>query len=333
MKVSNIFELINKFSMEEDQISAGFGFILKNNSKILSRFLSKLKIHLNRKDLKIVDIETQVPYDSAKSKIDLQLTIYSKFLVFLESKLYRSEKTIFDQLHKYKNILESRKQKYNGKVVLVYVSKFPVKKETVEELRSKLRLTKDEFFFFAWEDLINLTEVSNKETVKLFKEYLGDAMYAKKIMEEQKIKDIVEVLVIYTNPAFWKLAEKKHIAVQKNGTTDARYIAFLKTHRGNGKRSAITHIAEVKHTESYVPRKVTYKGFPDLIKHAQARETDLEGTHKHYVLGDIIPLAKEIPHLRGEGTKAQVNFSTKLSELLRVNSVGEIRTLRKLQNL
>ena len=61
---------------------------------------------------------------------------------------------------------------------------------------------------------------------------------------------------------------------------------------------------------------------------SQKRGHSLDDTHKHYVLGEIIPLAKEIPHLKGEGTKAQVYFQTKLSELLRVNSVGDDQNIR-----
>lgn len=79
-----------------------------------------------------------------------------------------------------------------------------------------------------------------------------------------------------------------------------------------------------------MPRKISYKGFPDLIEHTKKRGHDLEGTHKHYILGEIIELSIEIPHLKGEGSKAQVNFRTKMSELLRAKSVGEIRTLRRL---
>ena len=168
---------------------------------------------------------------------------------------------------------------------------------------------------------------TKKEVIKLFREYVGDTMYSKKLIGEQKIKDIVEVLVVYTQPLFWELAQKKRIAVQKNATPDARYIAFLKTRRGPRKRSAITHIAEVKYTESNVPRRITYKGFPKLIEHIRKSGVSLEGTHKHYGLGQIIELSREIPHKRGEGTKGQLNFRTKMSELLRVESVGKIRIL------
>ncbi|KYK34790.1 MAG: hypothetical protein AYK22_04770 [Thermoplasmatales archaeon SG8-52-3] len=332
MLVDNIFELVNKFSKEEDQISANFGFILKNNKKILDKFLKIIDIELRPRELKEVDIETQVSYDGGKSRIDLQLTIYDRFIVFIESKLYKNEEKIFDQLLKYKKILEKKRGEYDGNFRLVYVNKQPIKPDIIQRLMKRLGLTEREFFFFSWENLVNLTEeCPNRETVKLFKKYIGDAMYAKKVIKEQKIKDIVEVLVVYTEPAYWELAKKKGIAVQGNSTPDARYIAFLRTHRGKKKRSAITHIAEVKYTESHVPRRITYEGFPNLVERAEKRGQDLEGTHKHYYLGEIVKLSREIPHLKGEGSKAQVNFRTKMSELLRVESVGKIKTLRKLK--
>lgn len=332
MRVDNIFELVNKFSKEEDQISAGFGFILKTNKKVLKKFLNKIQINIKPKELKKVDIETQVPYNSGNSIIDLQLTIYDRFLVFVESKLYKTEQKIFKQLLKYKNILEAKKSEYNNTIRLVYVNKQPVSDEAIKELKNKLGLSKNQFFFFSWEDLIKTTdECLQKETIKLFKEYIGDTMYAKKIINEQKFKDIVEVLVIYTNPAFWELAKEKRIAVQRNSAPDARYVAFLRTHRGGSTRSAITHIAEVKHTESHVPRKIIFKNFPKLIEHTEKRGRSLEDTHKHYVLGELVKLGREISHVKGEGTKAQVNFRTKMSELLRAKSVGEIQTLRNLE--
>jgi len=332
MRVDNIFELINKYSNEEDQISASFGFILKNNKKILDKFLKIIKIELKPRELNEVDIETQVPYEVGGSRIDLQMTVYDKFLVFLESKLYKKEEKIFDQLEKYKKILDKKKTEYDNNIRLVYVNKQPIKLEVIQRLMEKLNLSENEFFFFSWEDLINLTRESpKKETVKLFKKYIGDTMYAKKVIDEQKIKDIVEVLVVYTEPAFWELAQKKGIVVQKDASPDAKYIAFLRTHRGKNIRSAITHIAEVKYTESHVPRRITYEGFPNLVERAKKKGHDLDGTHKHYYLGEIVKLSREIPHLKGEGSKAQVNFSTNMSELLRVESIGKIKTLRKLR--
>lgn len=262
MRVDNIFELVNKFSKEEDQISAAFGFILQNNLKILRKFLNTIKIPFERKELRRVDIETQVSYDSGESRIDLQLKVYGKFLVFIESKLYKNEVKIFEQLEKYAKILEAERAEYGSNIRLVYVNKQPIEEETIQKLREKLKLSESEFVFFPWEDLVRLTEECPKtETVKLFKRYIGDTMYTKKNIEEQKIKDIVEVLVVYTNPLYWRLAEARRIVVQRNGTPDARYIAFLRTHRGNRKPSAITHIAEVKYTETHVPRKKLMKTF------------------------------------------------------------------------
>ena len=55
MLVNNIFNLINKFGPAEDQLSAGFGFILKNYPKILMAFLKKLELPFYGKILKITD--------------------------------------------------------------------------------------------------------------------------------------------------------------------------------------------------------------------------------------------------------------------------------------
>jgi len=332
MKVDNIYKLINKYRAEEDQLSAAFGFVLKNNRKLLDLFLIKAGVKISPKDLKRVDIETQVSYDSGKSRIDLQLTIYNNFLIFLESKLYKNEKDIIKQLKKYTELIKRKRREYANKIRLVYVNKYPMSGEAVANIRNKLKLSEKEFYFLSWEDLVKLTDKYNKkETVRLFQEYIGDTMYAKKIINEQKIKDISEVLVIYTNPCFWELSNKKLLAVQRNSTPDARYIAFLRTRCDELPRSAITHIAEVDYTESYVPRKVTYKGFPELIEHTKQRNYDLEGTHKHYVLKGIVELAQRIEHKRGEGTRGQVNFSTTMGELLRAKSVGDLKTARQLK--
>lgn len=339
MLVNNIFQLIYKFGSKEDQISAAFGFLLKNNPKILNNFLNRIKISLEPKEFRKVDIETQVTYVfGEKSKIDLQLKIYGKFLIFIESKLYKIEKGNFDdkiyvQLSKYKNILKLKKPEYNGIIKLVYINKQPIRRENFIKLRDELKLSKNEFFFFCWEDLIKLTENSLKsEIVKQFKEFVGDTMYAKQTMEEQRIKEVDEILVVFTNPVFWELAQKKNIAVQKNSAPNAQYIAFLRTHRGKGLRSgAITHIAQVKYTESYVPREITSKGFPALIEHYQKRGIDPKSTHKHYALGKIFRLSREIPLKKGEKQKGQVYFSTKMSELLHAESIGKIRTLKQLK--
>ena len=136
-------------------------------------------------------------------------------------------------------------------------------------------------------------------------------------------KSTVDVLVTHTNPDFWCLTLKKNIAVKGNKTRDARYIAFLLTHRGKRETAAITHIAKVKETK-HVQRKHTYEGFPKLIEYERKRGRDLEGTHKHYVLGKLTELPREIPKKRGE-QKGQDYFFTTMSELLRAKSVGEIK--------
>jgi|TARA_B100001964_G_scaffold150903_1_gene166058 hypothetical protein len=332
MKVNNIFDLVNKFSKEEDQISAAFGFILSYSPKILNKFLCKLNIRLTKKELKNVDIETQVTYESGESIIDLQLTTYDNFLIFLESKLYKNEKHIVIQLRKYAKVLNSIKDQYKGKVRLVYVNKFPITDDKLERIRSQLRLKNAEFYFLSWETLIQVVEeFSNKEIIKLFRNYIGDTMYSKRIINEQKIKDVVEVLIIHTNEENWDLIDKKKIAVQGNGTPDAKYIAFYRTQRKDSKgkkiRQAITHIAEVVSTQTNVKRSEIIKGVPKLKTWYESTNRDLNGTHKHYNLGEIIELAKEIPFIKGKKSIGQVKFKTKMSELLRVTNISELKKL------
>lgn len=151
-------------------------------------------------------------------------------------------------------------------------------------------------------------------------------------MSSEKIKDVEDVMVAHTNPDFWDFTCKTGIKVQRNNAKDVRYIAFLLTHRGKGKTSAITHIAEVKHTKPNVQRKESHKGFPKLIEYERKRGRDLEGTHKHYVLGELRELPREIPKKKGE-QKGQVIFYTTMSELHRAKSVGEIRTLKQLKKM
>lgn len=139
------------------------------------------------------------------------------------------------------------------------------------------------------------------------------------IIKEQKIKDVVEVWVVPTSQVFWEFTCKKSIKVYGNNGPKVWYIAFLRTGRRDGDRTAITHIAEVESTQSHVSKKDTYKGFPEIIK-----EWGVKGTLKVYELGALIPLSHEIPLLKGESVRRKP-FKTTMGELLRVRSVGEIK--------
>ncbi|MDA2916000.1 hypothetical protein MYX64_04035 [Nitrospinae bacterium AH_259_B05_G02_I21] len=335
MKVDNIFNLLNKFDKEEDRISAGFGFLLSNNKKLLKHFCSKINIALSRKELGKVDVETQVAYDSGKSRIDMQLTIYGRFLIFLESKIVKNENTIIKQLNKYAGILNSLRDQYDDRVRLIYVHKFPIDDDKKENILSQIRLDRDKLFLFSWEDLLKMTQQHKKgEISKQFNTYIGDGMFSKRIMKEQRIKDVVEVLVIHTNEQNWKLIQKKKIAVQRNGTPDAHYMAFYRTHRrdkdGKKLRQAITHISEVLSTETNVPVSETLKGVPELKEWYKETKRDLRGRHKRYNLGKLIKLEREIPFIKGGKPIGQVKFKTKMSELLRAKTISDLKRLKDL---
>lgn len=335
MKVDNIFNLLNKFDKEEDRISAGFGFLLKNNRKLLKHFCNRINIALSSKELGNVDIETQMAYDSGKSRIDLQLTIYGRFLVFLESKIVKNENAIIKQLNKYASILNSVREQYDNRVRLIYVNKFPIDKNIKENISSQIKFDRNKMFFFSWEDLIKMTQQHKRgEISKQFNAYIGDRMFSKRIMKEQRIKDVVEVLVIHTNEQNWKLVRKKKIAVQSNGTADAHYMAFYRTQRrdkdGKKLRQAITHIAEVLSTETNVPRSEIVKGLPELKKWYKKKGYDLRGRHKNYKLGKLIKLEREIPFIKGGKPIGQVKFKTKMSELLRAKTISDLKGLKDL---
>lgn len=322
--LNNIFSLVR--GKQEDQLSIDFGFVLKNYPKILDVFLRQIGISLNKKELKVVDIETQTTYNSGESRIDLHIEVPNRFLIFVESKIVIAH-NIDKQLRKYSKILDKERTRFEG-VRLVYINKYPISNEKKKIITAKLRLKCEEFSVFSWEELLRLTKpCENKEIIKLFNEYIGDSMNNKKYIGDQKIKNIKEVLVVFTNPAFWELTKKKNIAVQRNAAPDARYVAFLRTGRtdNNGRhiKSAITHVARVQSIESYVPIKEAFSGFSKLLKRAHERGWDSKrDTHKHYNLEGIVTLAHEIPHL---GNKGMVNFSTTLGELLKAKSTKDIR--------
>jgi len=337
MNVDNIFSLLNKFDKEEDRISAGFGFLLKQNKKMLGAFLRKINVKASDRELKCVDIETQVDYYSDKSRIDLQLKIYGHFLVFLESKIVKNEDNIIKQLDKYAEILNSLKDQYNNRVRLVYIGKHRINNDKLESMFSKINIDRDKTFFFCWEDLLKLDEQYGKGKIfTQFNSYMGDRMYSKKVIKEQRLKDIIEVLIIHTNEENWKLIQLKNLAVQRNGTPDAQYLAFYRTHRKDkkGKKipQAITHIADVISTETNVPRSETVKGVPDLKRWYDQKNRELSGTHKHYNLGKLIKLEREIPFIKGRKSIGQTKFKTKMSELLCAKTVSDLKRLKDLES-
>ena len=340
MLTDNIFKLLKKVSKDEDQLSASFGFLLKEDPELLSNFLQRLGITIGRKELKGVDIEALVPYvfKSKTSIIDLQIELLGKFIIFLESKIVPTKiERILKQIRPYNDILLSKESEYENGTRLVYVAKDQISKEQIAFLAKQLNRDGKEFLFFSWEDLLALTthcKKKNRRIIELFNNYIGDTMHTKKIISEQKVKNISDVLVIFTNPAFWEMTLQKDIAVQKKSSPDARYIAFLRTHLGKGERSGITHIAEVDYTEIR-PRKEMFEKLnvetkKVLTKHiVEERGGDLEGVHKVYFLkkGSLRELPRKIDNY---GMGIMVKFSAKMSDLLCAKTTKDIKKGRRI---
>lgn len=338
MLTDNIFKLLKKVSKDEDQLSASFGFLLKEDPEILSNFLNKLGISLSKKELKQIDIEALVPYvfNSRTGIIDLQLELSGKFIIFLESKIVPTKiDRILKQIKPYNSILRSKEAEYENGTRLVYVAKDQISKKQITFLAKQLNRPKKEFLFFSWENLLGLTthcKRKNRRVIELFNNYIGDTMHSKKIIGDQKVKNISDVLVIFTTPYFWEMSLQKNIAVQKKSSPDARYIAFLRTHLNNEKgkreRSGITHIAEVEYTllrpEADMLKGLDKNTKSSLTRHMKARDVDFASLHKVYVLkpGSIKELEHKIEHY---GPGPMVKFSAKMSDLLCAKTTRDIK--------
>ncbi len=334
MHTDNVFHLLNRFGNQEDQISAGFGVVLRANPPVLLALLRLLGIPkkvLAKKDLKHTEVETQVSYtgeEDERSRIDLQVRLAGRFSIFLESKLGTTALGK-DQLGKYAAILKSERGMYEY-IRLVLVTQFDRRAEGekwAKTLRTTAGLKSGEFCYFRWEEVRGLVQnkaVNGKTRFlnKLFLEYVGDMMSDKKVIRDQVIKKVPEVLIISTDPDWWELTLRERIACQKNNTPDARYIAFYRTKP----EAAITHIAEVDSTEKNLLPRHTYRNYRNLIDKGKIRGW-IDKPHKVYHLKELIELPLHIRKRRRKPGIRRNAFKT-ISELLGARYVDDLVRVR-----
>lgn len=324
--VKNVFDLVHHFGNEEDQISANFGFMLKTNDDVLIDLLNMLKIDtkgLKRSERKSIDIETQVPY-SVKPEIniiDLRIKLSDKFLIFIESKIW-GNKIREIQTKKYAQLLQIEKQDYD-QIRFVYITQFNQRK-IFEKTRKVILLEDGEYYYLRWQEILDLVKKHNikgelKFINQLFLDYVGDKMSDKKIISEQKIGDIKEVMINVTDPNFWELTLKMNIACQSNDTPDAQYVAFYRSDPIN----AITHIAKVKYTEKNVSSRETFNKFPKILDKGQKRGW-LDAPLKVYYLEELVELPFPIKKMKGDRAVVRNKWFKTFAQLL------DARTLRDL---
>lgn len=327
LSTKNVFDLVHHFGNEEDQISANFGFILNVNKNVLLEFLKLLDIPvhtLSKKDIKSIDIETQAPYTfkNKHGKIDLQIKLSDKFLIFLESKLGLTPLGK-DQLKNYSVFLNNERAFYDN-LRLVFITQFDRKKEYIREI-NYIGLNKIEFKYFRWQNIVELLgKVKSKNNLKfinnLFTSYIGDKMADKKTISEQKIGNVKEVLINSTDADWWEHVKKTRTVCNYNNIPDAQYVAIYRT----SPISAITHIAKVKYTEKNVLPRETYKKFPRILKKGKDRGW-LDMPHKVFHIDELIELPRHIAKEKGDrGVIRNIWFKT-LPEILKAKTLSDLK--------
>jgi hypothetical protein len=330
MRTANIFHLLNRFGPLEDQISAGFGFVLQANVPVLRALLHRLRLpgalQFTGHEMREIEIETQVSYSAAEtpdSRIDLQIRWPGRFIAFLESKLgYTRLGT--GQLDKYARLLRDVRGEYDS-VRLVLVTQFERAMEAqhlARSLHARAGVKRGEFFYLRWEDIRRMIAeapaTSRTRAVNdLFLDYVGDMMSDRKVMKDQVVGKVPEVLVVATAPDWWELAQKKRIAIQANGTPDARYVAFYRLKPV----SAITHIAEVEATEKNVRAREILHGFPRILAKAKQRGW-IDKPQKVYRLKELVPLPVTIS--RRGGAAYRVKALKTMTDLLKARYLSDL---------
>lgn len=330
MRTDNVFHLLNRFAAHEDQISAAFGVILQAHPPALLALLRLLRlpaITMSKKDRVRIEVETQLSYgaeEDEQSRIDLQIRLPGRFLVLLESKLGNT-RLGSNQLNKYAQILQSARDTYDH-VRLALVTQFDRQAEAhmlAAKLRQQSALQPGEFCYFRWEQVRRLVaEVPASPQTRFltarFLDYVGDIMSDKRIIRDQVIKDVPEVMIAVTDPDWWEFTVEEQATCQKDSTPDARYVAFYRTKP----EAAITHIAEVEWTERNVFPRDTYRHYPKILKKGKERGW-LDRPHKVYHLKELVELPLHIKKRRG-GTVFQVKAFKTVSELLKARYLDDL---------
>lgn len=319
MDASNIFSLLNRFSPEEDRVTAGFAFLLAHDRHLLGTFLSRCGVRPTSKHVKVT---IQTGHQHGSSRTDVELHDVGGFMVFIEAKIGRNP-AHFRQLNKYARLLTRYRGEYEAVRLVVLTA--DLQEPRLARILPRLPLALKEIHCLRWKEIQRLVETvtlrKNRDLVKMFTSYLGDAMSDRRFVRDQLVGEICEVLVLQAKEKWWKVNTRHHFATMphmyQDGTyarppPDAQYVAFYR----NKPISAITHVAKVDHIDDLVSSRKLYQR-TYLAKEA-SRFTNLD---KVYYFGRLARLPCPIP----KGAAPFRGFrKTSFERLLRAKSTDEL---------
>ncbi len=245
IKTDNIFNLINKFSNNEDELSSAFGFMLSHNPKFLQAFLKNLGISKPIASMNKFIISTQKRIYNPDGVIDICIKQPGELKIYIEAKV-RDNKLEKKQLRKYAENLTSFHYNKEYKEVRLVAITLTHQKDLFKSITKELPFKSVKYSYFRWKDMKELwiNYKGNSKIDSMFKTWLGDRMEDKMMISDYSVGEIPEVMIVSVKPEDLSnsiIGKKQYTCQSSFSRKDCQYIGFYV-----GKpESGITHIAKV----------------------------------------------------------------------------------------
>lgn len=307
--------------------------------------------------------ETYSPEGDDRSVLDAKLRLKDHFVAIIESKVGRNSIAI-PQALKYARLLANINERDR---ILIFITQIrePLIERAIEAALAADNLSTVRCHFVVWRDLFSILESSetlSKESASrierrvrrglpvssaqrfahLFLNEVQKMTYDLCVIDEQKVGDVVDVVIQAQNPWFMQVALKHNAwfppSSSRFGLRPAKYVAYYQT-AGNESSKYITHIARVQK----VWNRVSYEDvkqlgeFDSLVNDAEVASEVSEFRNKEglfHIALTTTPVALAHPIPLGDPRTAQ--FLTKkrvdLAKLLSATTTDDLLAGKPIQN-